>query len=95
MSRQTDRRALRRRAMNQMPTVETWTTDEPTGVYEAEDSQGGFPDSVPIMKTVSHFALVPRSRRRAMARVLGNRQWRVDHGRPESGQPVRRGGVRK
>lgn len=95
MSRQTDRRALRRRAMNQMPTVETWTTDEPTGVYEAEDSQGGFPDPVPIMKTVFHFALVLRARRRAMARVLGNRQWRVDHGRLELERSARRGGIRK
>lgn len=86
--RQQTRRVLFKTAFSTMPMWETWVRETPVPVPSDVDSMWMFPSNYiaehypqPTMpqqaKDADDFRLIPRRKRRQMARELSGRQWKV------------------
>ncbi len=83
--RQGERWARFQVAFRNMPTFETWDTEDgkPSVTYEVVDGQAKL---VELGTTRHHVRLIPRRVRRSMARDLAKRQLRAECGLPEKNE---------
>ena len=89
--RQAERRARFFAALNDMPRLETWTTEDysappqtvATNIYQAGLDAVTKTVEVEPPRIRHHVKLIPRRVRRDMARKLSRRKYRVDHNLPE------------
>ena len=92
--RQSERRARFQVLFQQMPTIETWTTETPVlRPYTPSEAQSMYEaaflavtnvisDSPPKPIIKHHFKLIPRRIRRDMARIRAKREYRADRNLP-------------